>query len=495
MLQQLKSVLAPFRMRQRIDRALQWGTSGFLFGSLLGSAWLLAAWFGMVEPSGTAWNLLIGSGASALVAGLLFPTSWRSSAYLVDSVVGLKDRATTALDFASQPHREPLQMLQVRDAIQHLSKIDARQVLPWKAPRQLPLAAAAVAVMVVLAILPPPPAASVENAAPEPLQVVLEQAELLEETVLADLDELAEETEDPEIEQLAEEIRQAVEELKDPEVDRREALAQISEMQASLAAAMEQLTVEQTDAHLQQLAEALQIADATQAASQSLLASEYDQAADQLENIDISNMSRKQRDGVAASLAKLRSKLSKGKQGQLSDAVQEMMEGLENGNESQCKSGFCKAAGVCRRQSLKKRIGECLGCQLNRLSACKGACQGSGFKPSSGVAKSQSPSNSAGSGASNQPFGELATKLDSSRRDEDLTGIAGDGPSERETLSSAEARQNANRSYRERYLEYRKQMEEVIDREPLPLGHRETVRRYFESIRPTNSEAEVIASP
>ena len=87
--------------------------------------------------------------------------------------------------------------------------------------------------------------------------------------------------------------------------------------------------------------------------------------------------------------------------------------------------------------------------------------------------------------ASNSPTGEDKTKLDSRRREENLTGAQGDGPSERETLASDEARQDAARSYRERYAEYRKQMEEVLDSEPLPLGHRETVRKYFESIRPS----------
>ncbi|MEM9658557.1 MAG: hypothetical protein AAF961_09380, partial [Planctomycetota bacterium] len=313
--------------------------------------------------------------------------------------------------------------------------------------------------------------------------------------MVEDLEELAEETKDPQIEELAEQLRQAVDELKEPEVDQREALAQLSEMQASLAAAIEQMQVQQTDAQLQQLAAALQVAEATQAASQSLRESKYDQAAEQLEKIDASTMNRKQRKAVAANLAKLSQKLGQGKQGQLSEAVQEMIDGLQSDDDSKSKSGFCKAAGACRKQGVKKRISECLGCQLNRLSACKGACQGNGMCQSSSVAKSDRPSNKAGRGASNKPFGEERTKLDSTRRDENLTGVAGEGPSERETSSSAEARQDAARSYRERYLEYRKQMEEVIDREPLPLGHRETVRRYFESIRPTNEQAELIDSP
>ena len=70
--------------------------------------------------------------------------------------------------------------------------------------------------------------------------------------------------------------------------------------------------------------------------------------------------------------------------------------------------------------------------------------------------------------------------------------MAGDGPSEREVTSTPEAEQDATRAYSDKYVEFRKKMEEVIDSEPLPLGHRETVRRYFESIRPTNEQSNAI---
>ena len=458
MLAQIQAKLGPIRMRQRIDRALRWGTCGLAIGAFLGSICFLAAWLGAPVNSLHAWTALLASLGLAFAAGLLWPTSWQSSARLVDGVYGLKDRTLTALDFASRTSQEPVHALQMHDALQHLSAVDAKRVVPWKSPKLVPVAIAAIGVMCGLAFLLVPQTASVANVPTGPLDVVLDQATLLEETMLQDLKELAEETEDPELEQLVEEMQEAVEEFKEPDVDQREALAQLSEMQATLVAALKQLDVQQVDAQLQQLAEALQVSDATQAASQSLRESKYDKAAEELEKIEASSMNRKQREAMAANLAKLSSKLGQGKQGQLGEAVQEMIDGLENENSSKCKSGFCKAAGVCRKQGLKKRISECLGCQLNRLAACKGCCQGQCNKPGSNVAKSDSPSNSAGSGASNRPLGDERTRLDSTRRDEDLTGIAGDGPSERETLSTAEARQDAARSYRERYTEYRKQM-------------------------------------
>ena len=37
--------------------------------------------------------------------------------------------------------------------------------------------------------------------------------------------------------------------------------------------------------------------------------------------------------------------------------------------------------------------------------------------------------------------------------------------------------------------------EAVLDSEPIPLGHRQTIRKYFELIRPSNDEAEAVLVP
>lgn len=492
MLRKLQDRLRPIRLRQRADRAWRWGTCGLIAGAMLGSTWYVAHWLGAPVNPSYAWPILLAGGLLATIGGLAWPVRWQSSARLVDGAYGLKDRTLTALDFASRPTADPFQTLQMDDALHHLSSVEAGRVVPWKLPRFVSVAVFAMGIMVALGFLPVSPSASVANNPAGPLEVVLDQAVLLEETLLKDLEELAEEIKDPELEKLAEEMERAIQDLKDPDVDQREALAKLSEMQAALSAALKQLDVQEVDAQLQELADALQVADASQAASQSLRASDYDKAAGELEKIDASSMNRKQRDAVASNLARLSNKLGQGKKGKLSEAVQEMLDGLSNESDSKCKAGFCKAAGVCRNQGVKKRISQCLGCQLNRLSACKGCCQGQCDNPGSKVAKSDHPSNKAGRGASNQPTGDEKTKLDSKRREENLVGNPGEGPSERETLSSAEARQDAARSYRQRYTEYRKQMEEVLDSEPLPLGHRETVRKYFESIRPTDEESDFV---
>jgi len=130
MLEQLQTRLRPVQMRQRWDRALRWGTIGLLVGSVLGSAWILAAWLGAAVVPAFAWVLLAASIGVSSIAGALWPTSWTSSARLVDGVYGLKDRTLTALDFASRHTTDPLHQLQMNDALVHLSSVEPQRVVP-----------------------------------------------------------------------------------------------------------------------------------------------------------------------------------------------------------------------------------------------------------------------------------------------------------------------------------------------------------------------------
>lgn len=486
MFSKVKDQLTSVRVRQQFKRGFQTACLGLLVGAAIGCVILVLQRSDLLATGPAAWFAVIGCSLAGFAMGLAWPTSWGSTARLVDSACGLKDRSLTAVDFSQRKKRDELQELQVQDALDCLGEVDAAKVVPFGVPKYMTAAICTLAVMVAVAMVPQKAPAVV--VVPEALPVVLEQAKLLEDTLLDELEELAQEHEDEELEQLAEEIKKAIEELQEPEVDQREALAKLSEMQQAIAEMQQQLSVEEMDAQLEQLAEALQAADATQAASQSLKANDYDQAAAELEKIDASTMERKEREAVASNLAKLSKKLGEGKKGQLSEAVAEMAEGLDSENQSQCKSGMCKAAGLCKKQGIRKKISQCLNCQLNRLSECKSCCQGNCSKPGGQAKKSNTPRNTWGTAASGKPLGEEKTNYDTTRREENLTGVAGDGPSERETLSTPEARQDAARAYKERYADFKKQMEEVLDSEPLPLGHRKTVRDYFESIRPENGQ-------
>ncbi|MEE8450835.1 MAG: hypothetical protein V3R99_02940 [Thermoguttaceae bacterium] len=482
--------LKPVRNRQHRLFVAKTGAVGLLIGSV---AAVLPAGLRLlgVELSPAVPIVLAAAGLMlGLLTGLVWRRGWKTAAVAVDSHYRLKDRAETALAFLDKDQATVLHELQITDTIDHLRQIDARQVVPLKMPRALPYALVALAVAVGLTLIPP--SGAVAEAAPaEPLAQIVQEAESLEKSMIEELEELAKEEPDEKLEKLVDELKELVAEMKEPGVDHRDALAKLSEMQAAIAAAMAEYNLEAVDAALQAVAEAMAPAEAMRAAAKSLQEGKYNKAAEQLERIDPSQIAPKEAKTITKKLAKVLQDMQDANQGQLSDATTLLCEGLESGDESKCKSGACKLAGLCRKQGLRKGIAKCLGCQLGKLAECKGACRGNGNGGSS-VAKSDSPKNTWGLGASGKPLGEEATSIDSNRNRRDITGTQGDGPSEKAVFHAPDGRQQAARSYREEYEKFQKMSEAVLQSESLPLGHRQTIRRYFESIRPQNADSEVL---
>jgi hypothetical protein len=490
MTEQLYGRLRPVQRRQQWLFVLRTAAAGLLIGSCLAALVAAGRLWGLPAPGWSVWAMAAGGLVLGAATGALLRRSWKDAAVAVDARYQLKDRAETALAFLIDPRAGELHHLQVADALEHLDKIDPREVAPYRTPRTLLWAGAALAAAVVLALIPLRSERASAALAPPPAEVLAE-SERLEKTMLEELKELAKEHQDERLEELAAELEELVEEMQEPGVDGREALAKLSEMQAAIVAAQAEYNVEAVDAQLQELAEALSPAQATQAASQALADGDYSKAADELEKLDASQLSRRESRTLAENLRRLAESMKNANQGKLSEATSQLCEGLESNNPSQCKGGACQLAGMCRNQGMRKGISQCLGNQLSLLAECKGACQGAcnGEKNGgSSVAKSDTPKNTWGTGASGQPLGDQATSIDGSRERKDVAGVHGDGPSEKQVFQSAEARQEAARGYRERYEEYRKMNEAVLDSEPLPLGHRQTIRRYFELIRPENAD-------
>jgi hypothetical protein len=486
MQREIQSRLLGVNRRERLMRSIRWSGLGLFLGSVMA---LVFALFWRMGGDIAWWSPPLALGVSCLVFGAIgfwLPLSLRHSAASVDAHYQLKDRSLTALEFAEDDRNDPLRKLQVADAITKLDGIDPRTVVPWQRPQWL--AASLGTLLAAMAIMLWPVQKPLEaSVSPETRKLLDEQARHLDETMLKDLRELADDKDEEEIQKLLKELEELVEDLRDPGVDEREALAKLSLMQQSIASAMAAFNLEQVDQAMQSLAESLESAESLQALAADLKNQDYEEAADQLEQLDPKNLSNKEKRTVAENLKKLSENLAKANQGQMSESTQAMAEGLEKKNDSQCQGAACKLAGLCKTQSLRKSVCLCLGNQLNTLSLCKSACNKNGGNC---VSPSDSPSNNWGTGQSNKPFGELATKLDSTRQQVDLTGNQGDGPSEREILTTTEAKQLATRSYKERYSEFKKQAEAVLESEPLPLGYRQTVKQYFENIRPTGEETE-----
>src|SRR5579875_726642 len=486
-------VLASVRRRQRAALVLRLTMYGLLAGSLAGLIFGFVVWrYGSFLPLGLAVTGAAGTGpAWALVfalAGLLWRRGIHEAAVAVDRHYQLKDRSATALEFLGKASRTPFQTLQIADAAEHLQRVDPRQVAPLERPRSLPyalglwLAAATIALLMWMFPIGIP---SVEaGPAPAPPQIVAE-AERLQES-LQDLEEAARQEDNKELEKLVEQLRQKIEEMKQPGIDEREALAKLSEMEAAIQAQQAQYNTAVVDGQLQALGAAMSAAAALEGAGKALQENKLDKAAKELEQLDDPPLDRKEQKVVEEKLKQVAKEMGNVGLGQLSGAVSDFADSLKGGKGKGKKATKVLAREV-RNQARRKRINDLLTGELDNIKEGKCNCQNNSLVKGKSPYKSTSPSSNFGAETSGNVQGEK-TKLLGQDNQVNITGTPGEGPSDVETTASPEARQKARRGYKETYQKYRKMSDAVLDSEPIPLGHRQTIRRYFELIRPQNSD-------
>ena len=225
---------------------------------------------------------------------------------------------------------------------------------------------------------------------------------------------------------------------------------------------------------------------ALEGAGQALEQGKYDKAAEQLEKVE-PKFDRKETKTLKEKLAQAASAMEEAGLTDMSTATTELAESLDDLATAQ---GACKKLGnLARSQGRRKRITSLLSLATRSLSECKGNCNKNSTAKIRLRKKSEKPSSNWGMATSGNTDGDKS-KLDSARQREQVVGEMGEGASETETTHMPEGRQTAARSYREQYQKYRRMTEAALNSEPIPLGQRQTIRRYFELIRPQGDEAE-----
>jgi len=493
----LLTLLAVVRQRCRTQRVIEGTSWGLLGGSLIALLLLLINLF-----VGSGWIpllifvplILAGVSFGAILGGLL-PMNSNESARRVDQHYRLKDRLLTALSFLPKTESTLMVQLQREDARWHAEQVDPKAVQPYHLPQNFSWSVSVTLLALSIGIASPFLNKPQAFAAVERLPEVVSTIEILREDLVEKVDELAENNPDEkEIKILAEKLQELLVQLDEFSNDRKESLVALSEMESAIRAAMSAFQLESVDVSMQELAEAFSAAEATRSAGQAMKEGQYSKAADELEKSDSDSMSRQERRTVSEQMRKASEGMNRRGQQSLRQATLKMAEALEKNDFSQCKAGACQLAGECRKQSLRKGICEGLEGKLALLGLCKsecngGQCQGNkdgGNNPN----KSEQSSNNWGTGTAGDPTSGEETNLDSTRERKDITGMVGAGDSEYETLKSSEGQQElSGRDFRENFQEYRKMSEAVLETEPIPLGQRQMIRRYFESIRPTDDNA------
>jgi hypothetical protein len=484
MSERIYAMLEPVRRRQRTMLVVRWAVMGMLAGSLACLATALVGWLARGYGS-TAWSLVLLAAGPLLGAaiGVLHWRGWQKAAAAVDAHYDLKDRALTAIDFAHLDQPTPVHELQLSDTEDHLADLDPKQVAPIRMPASLPLAVAAAAIAMAVLFWPRP--APVQANPAEPIESIVAAADDAKAS-LEELEEQAKRQDNKELKDLVQQLTHKIEEMKQPGVDVKEALAKLSEMQSTIAVQQALYNVGAVDAQMSSLGEAMASTQSLESAGQSLQQQKYEKAAAALEQAE-PKFERKEAKNLKEKLKNAAAAQGEAGMGELSETTQEMADSLDDANAFQDSAR--KLAKLARAQGRRKQISDLLSLLNNNLSECKGNCQKSGGPKIVSRKKSTRPSSSWGRGVSGNIDGDK-TKLDAEHRREQLQGQADEGPSETETTHSPEGRQLATRSYRESYDKYRRKTEAALNSEPIPLGHRQTIRRYFELIRPQGDEVE-----
>ncbi len=166
-------------------------------------------------------------------------------------------------------------------------------------------------------------------------------------------------------------------------------------------------------------------------------------------------------------------------------------------NESGAWCENAGALGACMSQEASRQLAaNLMQAQLDQLLAQKMALSGiDGRQPEtlkSRLARSQGDGPSrglqAGSGSGGDPYGTESAFPQTELETLALTGSYGEGESTVETIRSQEAAGQVTRASTDaRFADYQALSEQAVHDESLPLVHRETIRRYFENIRPKAS--------
>ncbi|OWK36954.1 hypothetical protein [Fimbriiglobus ruber] len=492
------AALRPVRARQQLLFAVRCTVIGLAAGAaaglLLGTARLV---FGLDLSPAIGVGVLAAGPVLGLIAGLVLRRTWHDAAVAVDGHYGLKDRSVTALAFAEQPTPSDLHALQLADAASHLGTVAPKSVVPLAAPKFWPAALAGLAASVALLFWPLATREAEAGPAPVPEHIVAAVAEQKEKlaTLEKKLAETAQDLEDEKAEddkkglkELFDKLAQKLEELSQPGTDEKEALAKLSEMQAEMQALANQLNVAALDGQMSSLGSALAASSAFEGAGKALQDGKLEKAAKELDKIDDVKMTPKEAKALEEKLKQLAKQMGDAGQGSMSDALAELADSLKGGNGKVGKAAKNLAKKI-NNAVKRKKANDLLNAQVDELKECKCQCQNNGGLKIKQPSKSNSPSSTWGRAISGNTDGEK-TKLGGKRNEQQLTGTPGaEGDSDVETTATPEAREKAGREYKEKYQKFKKESEAVLEGEPIPLGHRQMVKKYFELIRPSNGDS------
>ncbi len=351
-----------------VQRGLLWLARGLAAGTVVVLGLVVWAW---IRDAVAALPLLLLVGlpvALGLVtaAGSMFIRhNTRDLARRVDHAARLHERSTTALELGARGDEFPLALAQMRDAVEHLERVDLLEAFPLRAPRNELMAAFFIVVIAVLVGISPNPWLLRARASNPAITIAREQAQRVQRLA----DSIQPTT--PELDALRQLVSKgartvdarsnepdaALNALQDLEEQVRQMSAGDDQMASALAAIASALA---SDPATQQLANAINTGDMREIsqAAKALAA-----AASSMSSQDQQRVARVMRDAAGKA-----GRISQSVAGSLSDAADAMSAGAGANASASADSGQTSQSGSQSRSGPNSQNMQSAQDALNQLS-------------------------------------------------------------------------------------------------------------------------------
>jgi len=460
------------RFRQRVQRTLNYAAWG-----------LLAAAIVALFSSTLAVTLFVAS----IVIGFIRSFSDSSAARLIDRHYHLQDRILTTTALLRRSNHTLMEQLQIDDTAEHISTVAPRSVLPIRLPKMVWCAVGVFALNLIGSTI-------IQNWShgSEESVILVELSEetttMLEELVAQSEELAALHADEESLPKLFDKLDVLTQRFES-KMDAKETLKTLSEMEDALQAALDSLKLETMDDLLKELAKTLELAEPTFPIGRALEQEDFRLAALELKEFDadtLAALTDAERKAMAEQMQALAESAEDLHQQAMHDAAQAMADALKEGDGDAGAAAADALAHEVETHGIRMDIGKILAKQMMELGLAKSDF-GIAMDGGEGTAKSDTQKETWGMGSAGNPNDGEETHLDSERQQQQLTGMLGDeGESQTETVDTEEMTEaNSLRQFREQFQEYQKLSEAVLDSEPIPLGQRQVIRLYFESIRPS----------
>jgi hypothetical protein len=476
--------LLQFHQRRLLHHFWHYTATGLLIGSLAALALAVFATAAGQQLS-LLWPVTLSATAAlaALAAAAIRRPTLRQTATWLDSAADLNDSIATALEFSKMSAPSPIQTLQVNLTTIQLESLNPQNLVPLCTPLRWKQALIAAAAALLLVIVGPQFSRSAPTAAAAQISAAqtAPQAQALREQI-RELQQQA--PEDQSLKDALESMNQTLSELAENPGTPREAFAKLSNLENSLQQLQQQLQNPANAKALAEIGEALQLSEDTQPAGKALAEGDFQKAESELQKLNLPEADRQTRRAVAEQLRRVQQQSQQSPQSeQTGNAAEKMAEGLENNSQQSFQDGAQQLAAQARQQAGKKKMAEMLQQQSESLAAMRADFESQAGNIAQGQGKG---GRKAGKGSATDPRGQTVSQSQATAAKElRLKGEnSGEGESQTETLPGEREEQTAEREYRQNLERYESLQESSLDSEPLPPGQKQTIRRYFQLIRP-----------